>query len=82
MVTVVGTCSICGGAVTVPSVWDAVIPPPKTCSECGAEAAEHGPVLKMRPRRRYGQAGGAYTTNTSGDCGCSEGCKAWDCKNL
>lgn len=47
-----GTCGICGGAVTVPAVWHGIIPPPKTCSQCGAVAVEsHGPVLPMHPRQ-------------------------------
>lgn len=48
-----GTCSICGGAVTVPSIWGAVIPPIPTCQQCGAIPVEtHGPVIKMQPVRR------------------------------
>lgn len=50
----IGTCSLCGGAVTVPSVWMGVIPPVPTCSGCGARAAEaHGPVIPMKPAPRY-----------------------------
>jgi hypothetical protein len=48
---VVGTCSICSGAVTVPTVWCGVLPPTPTCSGCGAEAASHGPVIPMKPRK-------------------------------
>jgi hypothetical protein len=50
MSRVVGTCSVCGGAVTVPAVWCGVFPPTPTCSACGAEAASHGPVIPMKPR--------------------------------
>lgn len=46
---VVGTCSLCGGPVTVPAVWMSIIPPTPTCGHCGAVAAEHGPVIPMRP---------------------------------
>lgn len=49
--TIVGTCSICGGAVTVPLAWWGIFPPTPTCSSCGAvEASPHGPVVEMRPR--------------------------------
>lgn len=44
---IVGTCSICGGQVTVPSVWHSIIPPEPTCQSCGAVAASHGPVISM-----------------------------------
>ena len=43
----IGTCSICGGAVTVPGVWWCVEPPIPTCTGCGAIAAAHGPVIPM-----------------------------------
>lgn len=46
----IGTCSICGGAVTVPSVWLGILPPTPTCSRCGAHAAQNfGPVIPMVP---------------------------------
>lgn len=48
----IGTCSLCGGPVTVPAVWWGVMPPTPTCDKCGAEPVEaHGPVIPMRPRR-------------------------------
>ena len=46
---IVGTCSICGGAVAVPDVWGGIIPPTPTCTGCGAIAATHGPVIQMQP---------------------------------
>lgn len=50
--TTIGTCSICSGPVTVPTIWHGVIPPTPTCRSCGAvKAADHGPVIKMEPRR-------------------------------
>jgi len=46
----IGTCSICGGAVTAPAIWMGVIPPTPTCSRCGAHAAlNYGPVIPMVP---------------------------------
>lgn len=49
---IIGTCSIYGGAVTVPGIWGAIAPPVPTCSSCGATKREsHGPVIDMQPRR-------------------------------
>ena len=48
----VGTCGLCGGQVTVPGVWQSIIPPVPTCEACGASVAEHGPVLPMNPLTR------------------------------
>lgn len=46
----VGTCSICGGRVTVPSNWMGIYPPTPTCQNCGARAAQNnGPVIPMKP---------------------------------
>lgn len=44
---IVGTCSICGGRVTIPDVWGAIIPPTPTCESCGAVAAQNGPIIPM-----------------------------------
>lgn len=50
--TTVGTCSLCGGAVTVPTIVGSVVPPTPTCSQCGAVPKEpHGPTIPMQPRR-------------------------------
>lgn len=52
----VGTCSICGGRVTVPASWLCTIPPVPTCESCGAVAAQpYGDVIQMKPapRRTY-----------------------------
>lgn len=53
MDSTVGTCSLCGGRVTVPSPWYGVIPPTPRCEGCGAEAADHGPVIQMRPAKPW-----------------------------
>ena len=45
----IGTCSCCGGRVTVPEPWMAVIPPTPTCQSCGATKEDHGPVIQMTP---------------------------------
>ena len=46
----VGTCSICGGRVTVPTICHCIYPPVPSCEACGATAAEvHGPVIDMKP---------------------------------
>jgi hypothetical protein len=48
----VGTCSLCGGRVMLPSIWHSVIPPEPTCERCHATAAPPElPVMKMRPQR-------------------------------
>jgi hypothetical protein len=49
---VIGTCSLCGGRVTVPTVWMGIVPPDPTCGSCGAVKASHGPVIEMQPARR------------------------------
>lgn len=47
--TVIGTCSICGGAVTAPTAWSGVVPPVPTCSLCGAiKTQSYGPVIKKQ----------------------------------
>lgn len=47
---VLGTCSLCGGPVSVPAVWHGIVPPKPRCEQCGAvKADEYGEVIKMRP---------------------------------
>lgn len=49
---VVGTCSLCGGPVTVPTVWWSVFPPVPHCERCGAMPKKgFGPVIDMEPRK-------------------------------
>lgn len=52
-VQILGTCSICGGRVVVPTIWWGVVPPEPTCERCNAKAKDHGPVIEMTPRYRY-----------------------------
>lgn len=47
----IGTCSLCGGPVQVPTVWMGVVPPVPTCGSCGATKG-HGPVIDMVPAQR------------------------------
>lgn len=72
--SIVGTCSICGGAVTVPTVWAGVIPPTPTCTSCGAiKKQSYGPVIEMTPvlkstrtifgPRNYENTGGVKVDN-------------------
>jgi len=49
MTRVIGTCSICKGPVTVPTLWGGILPPTPTCSRCGAAARPSGPVIPMEP---------------------------------
>lgn len=50
--SVIGTCSLCAGPVTVPTMWGAAAPPIPVCGACGATAAqEHPRVIPMvKPR--------------------------------
>lgn len=48
--TTIGTCSICGGRVSVPTIYFSVVPPTPTCENCGATALPSGPVIPMRGR--------------------------------
>lgn len=52
---VIGTCSICGGAVCTPSLWAGIVPPEPSCSRCGAVAANHGPIIPMVKRDTGGE---------------------------
>ena len=50
MTQILGTCSICGGPVTVPLVWHGVVPPTPRCATCGAVPQQaHGPIVPMQP---------------------------------
>lgn len=48
MTRTIGTCSLCGGPVTVPTAWYGAVPPVPQCAHCGATKAQpHGPVIEM-----------------------------------
>lgn len=49
---VIGTCSICGGAVTMPFPWYGIQPPSPTCTSCHAVKRDNGPVIDMKPVNR------------------------------
>lgn len=62
--TVIGSCSLCGGEVTVPTYWMSVEPAIPTCRACGATAAPRGPVIKMaRPSEVRSQTRTADNTD-------------------
>lgn len=44
-----GTCSLCGGDVTVPATWHGVFPPTAECTKCGAIPANSKPTVEMVP---------------------------------
>lgn len=47
-----GSCSLCGGPVSVALVWHGVIPPTPKCERCGAVKADsYGPVIPMIPHQ-------------------------------
>ena len=49
----IGTCSICGGAVTLPTFWWGVVPPTPECSKCGAHPKRaYGPTIEMEPAQQ------------------------------
>lgn len=51
----IGTCSMCGGAVTAPTLWMGVSPPTPSCRSCGALPAQsHGPVIPMEQPKPMG----------------------------
>lgn len=47
-----GTCSLCGGAVQVPTAFMSINPPVPTCSNCGARMKQTGPVIEMEEPKR------------------------------
>ena len=49
-----GTCSLCGGRVTVTDIWHGVNPPMPTCERCHATPKQHGPVTEREPPRTAG----------------------------
>lgn len=47
---IVGTCSICGGPVVIPSIILSTVQPTPFCRKCGARKVEdYGPTIKMEP---------------------------------
>ena len=47
---VIGSCSLCGGVVSVATVFMSVNPPVPHCEKCGSCAAPpRGPVIEMTP---------------------------------
>ena len=58
MKTTLGTCSVCGGPVTVPTAWWGLFPPTPCCENCGAvPEAAHGPIIPMRPTKTWTTSG-------------------------
>jgi hypothetical protein len=49
MNTPIGTCSLCGGTVSVPEHWMGVAPPVPCCERCGARAKAQASVIEMEP---------------------------------
>lgn len=48
---VLGTCSVCGGPVSIPTLWEKPTPPVPICERCGAiKMDRYGPVIPMIPR--------------------------------
>jgi hypothetical protein len=53
----IGRCGICGGSVTVPTIFWSVVPPTPQCEQCGAlyDGTAHLPVLPMIPASPNGK---------------------------
>jgi hypothetical protein len=50
---ILGTCSLCDGAVVVPTHWAGTQPPIPACMKCGAtKKRPHGNVIEMEPQPR------------------------------
>ena len=49
---IIGSCSLCGGQVGVPTIWHGVHPPEPQCLKCHAIAKQPGPVIEMQPPKR------------------------------
>ncbi len=55
---VVGTCSLCGGAVVLQKDWYASVPQTPKCNACWAiPESSHGPVIHMKPAPRADGSG-------------------------
>lgn len=53
MTQTIGTCSNCGGRVSIPRAWLGINPPVPQCERCHATAKQpHGPVVDMDPPPR------------------------------
>jgi hypothetical protein len=62
--SVVGTCSLCSGPVTVHCPWHSIMPDSPQCERCGAikkEKRDYGPTIPMTPRT-YTTAESSVTT--------------------
>jgi hypothetical protein len=45
--SIIGTCSICGGTVSVPNAYLLTRPPVPRCDSCGASKKSDLPVVEM-----------------------------------
>ena len=52
----VGTCSLCGGRVTIPQSYMSTVPPIPTCQSCYATKAEpYGRIIHMKPAASFAE---------------------------
>jgi len=52
MKKILGTCSLCGGRVSIATVFMSVNPPVPCCEQCGAHPKDpHGAVIDMEPKK-------------------------------
>ena len=51
---ILGTCSLCGGAVGIPETWMGEVPPIPKCISCGATRKQpHGPMIDMEKPQKW-----------------------------
>lgn len=61
--TIIGTCSLCGGPVVIPTIYGSINPPVPTCKQCGAFKKErYGPVIEMEKPKDIQQGGSTPKT--------------------
>lgn len=48
MKRILGSCSKCGGRVTVPKIWHGVNPPTPSCDSCHSIPVDTKPVIQMK----------------------------------
>jgi hypothetical protein len=49
--SVIGTCSNCGGDVIAPQIWHGTHAPVPTCQRCGARKDQKLPMIDMTPSK-------------------------------
>ena len=53
---IIGSCSLCGGTVSTPTVFYSVNPPVASCEKCGATEEQKFPVVEMKSPNKIHKA--------------------------